>query len=74
MDPLLEYINNHSVQFGISVQYATLNDYFQALHDFNVTWYIRDHHDFLPYSSGMSLGRLGNLVSGIQTCLPPSSV
>lgn len=51
MDPLLEYINNHSVQFGISVQYATLNDYFQALHDFNVTWYIRDHHDFLPYSS-----------------------
>ncbi|XP_032772340.1 epididymis-specific alpha-mannosidase isoform X2 [Rattus rattus] len=51
MDPLLEYINNRSAQFGISVQYATLNDYFQALHDFNVTWDIRDHHDFLPYSS-----------------------
>lgn len=59
MDPLLEYINNRSAQFGISVQYATLNDYFQALHDFNMTWDIRDHHDFLPYSSGMTLGRLG---------------
>ncbi|GAB1289597.1 Epididymis-specific alpha-mannosidase [Apodemus speciosus] len=51
MDPLMEYINNRTAQFGISVQYATLNDYFQALHDSNVTWDIRDHHDFLPYSS-----------------------
>ncbi|XP_034364940.1 epididymis-specific alpha-mannosidase isoform X1 [Arvicanthis niloticus] len=51
MDPLLEYINNHSAQFGISVQYATLNDYFQALHVSNMTWGIHDHHDFLPYSS-----------------------
>ncbi|XP_059131017.1 epididymis-specific alpha-mannosidase [Peromyscus eremicus] len=51
MDPLLEYINNHSAQYGISVQYATLSEYFQALHAFNMTWGIRDHHDFLPYSS-----------------------
>ncbi|XP_028614068.1 epididymis-specific alpha-mannosidase isoform X3 [Grammomys surdaster] len=54
MDPLLEYINNHSAQFGISVQYATLNDYFQALHASNMTWGIHDHHDFLPYSSDTS--------------------
>ncbi|XP_051020798.1 epididymis-specific alpha-mannosidase [Acomys russatus] len=51
MDPLLEYINNHTAQFGISVQYATLSDYFQALYAFNMTWDIQDHHDFIPYSS-----------------------
>lgn len=73
MDPLLEYINNHSAQFGISVQYATLNDYFQALHVSNMTWGIHDHHDFLPYSSGMSLRRLG-AISMRGTDLPPSSV
>lgn len=73
MDPLLEYINNRSAQFGISVQYATLNDYFQALHASNMTWGIRDHRDFLPYSSGMSLRRLGAIsIRGAD--LPPSSV
>nr|BAA24266.1 alpha-D-mannosidase [Mus musculus] len=51
MDPLLDYINQRTAQFGISVQYATLNDYFQALHATNMTWGIRDHQDFLPYSS-----------------------
>ncbi|CAH6977974.1 epididymis-specific alpha-mannosidase [Phodopus roborovskii] len=51
MDPLLEYINNHSAQYSVTVQYATLSDYFQAVHAFNMTWDIRDHHDFLPYSS-----------------------
>ncbi|XP_012967983.1 epididymis-specific alpha-mannosidase [Mesocricetus auratus] len=51
MDPLLEYINNRAAQYGISVQYATLRDYFQALHASNMTWGIHDHHDFLPYSS-----------------------
>lgn len=59
MDPLLEYINNHSAQYGVSVRYATLSEYFQALHAFNTTWGIRDHRDFLPYSSGASLRRLG---------------
>ncbi|KAK7803382.1 hypothetical protein U0070_012497 [Myodes glareolus] len=51
MDPLLEYINNRTAEYGVSVRYATLRDYFQALHAFNTTWAIRDHHDFLPYSS-----------------------
>uniref|UniRef100_A0A8C6QNE0 Alpha-mannosidase n=1 Tax=Nannospalax galili TaxID=1026970 RepID=A0A8C6QNE0_NANGA len=51
MDPLLDYINSHSSQFGVLVQYATLDDYFRALHSLNITWHVRDHHDFLPYSS-----------------------
>lgn len=70
MDPLLEYINNHTAEYGVSVRYATLRDYFQALHAFNTTWAIRDHHDFLPYSSGMSLRRLrGNLVPRVELFL-----
>lgn len=70
MDPLLEYINNRTAEYGVSVRYATLRDYFQALHAFNTTWAIRDHHDFLPYSSGMSLRRLrGNLVSRVELFL-----
>lgn len=73
MDPLLDYINQRTAQFGISVQYATLNDYFQALHATNMTWGIRDHQDFLPYSSGRSLRRLG-AISIRGPDLPPSSV
>ncbi|XP_058403612.1 epididymis-specific alpha-mannosidase [Diceros bicornis minor] len=49
MDLLLDYINNHA--FGVSVEYATLGDYFRALHALNVTWPVHDHRDFLPYSS-----------------------
>ncbi|XP_041492518.1 epididymis-specific alpha-mannosidase isoform X2 [Microtus oregoni] len=51
MDPLLEYVNNRTAQYGVSVRYATLRDYFQALHAFNMTWATHDHRDFLPYSS-----------------------
>ncbi|XP_012408461.1 epididymis-specific alpha-mannosidase [Sarcophilus harrisii] len=51
MDPLLAYINNHSEEFGVTVEYATLGDYFRALHDRDVTWSTRNQQDFLPYSS-----------------------
>ncbi|XP_069925663.1 epididymis-specific alpha-mannosidase isoform X3 [Oryctolagus cuniculus] len=51
MDPLLGHINSRAAELGVTVQYATLADYFQALHALNVTWRVRDHHDFLPYSS-----------------------
>ncbi|XP_037685271.1 epididymis-specific alpha-mannosidase isoform X2 [Choloepus didactylus] len=51
MDPLLEHINSRAGELGVSVQYATLGDYFRALHTLNVTWHVRDHHDFLPYST-----------------------
>ncbi|XP_023555526.1 epididymis-specific alpha-mannosidase isoform X2 [Octodon degus] len=51
MDPLLDYINSHTAELGVTVEYATLGEYFHALHALNVTWDIRDHHDFLPYAS-----------------------
>ncbi|XP_027692053.1 epididymis-specific alpha-mannosidase isoform X1 [Vombatus ursinus] len=51
MDPLLAYINNHSEEFGVTVEYATVSDYFRAIHDRNVTWNTRNQQDFLPYST-----------------------
>uniref|UniRef100_A0A4W3GEM5 Alpha-mannosidase n=1 Tax=Callorhinchus milii TaxID=7868 RepID=A0A4W3GEM5_CALMI len=51
MDPLMEYINQHSDEFGVTVHYATLSEYFQALHKTNLTWDVRNNQDFLPYSS-----------------------
>ncbi|XP_058526295.1 epididymis-specific alpha-mannosidase [Ochotona princeps] len=51
MDPLLAHINSHTAELGVTAQYATLADYFRALHALNITWAVRDHHDFLPYSS-----------------------
>ncbi|KAM4051442.1 epididymis-specific alpha-mannosidase [Anomaloglossus baeobatrachus] len=50
MDLLLEYINSHT-EFGVSVQYSTLGEYFKALYDRNMTWEVRGSQDFLPYSS-----------------------
>ncbi|XP_006893736.1 PREDICTED: epididymis-specific alpha-mannosidase [Elephantulus edwardii] len=51
MDVVLDRVNNRSAELGISVQYATLADYFSALHDLNATWGWRGPQDFLPYSS-----------------------
>ncbi|XP_067850428.1 epididymis-specific alpha-mannosidase isoform X1 [Heptranchias perlo] len=51
MDPLMEYINQHRDEFGVTVQYATLSEYIQAVHNANLTWDIRNNQDFLPYSS-----------------------
>ncbi|XP_068926270.1 epididymis-specific alpha-mannosidase isoform X2 [Petaurus breviceps papuanus] len=51
MDPLLAYINNHSEEFGVTVEYATVGDYFRAIHDRDVTWNVRKQQDFLPYST-----------------------
>lgn len=55
MDLLLGNINKHSSKLGVTVEYATLGDYFRAVHAHNVTWKVRHHQDFLPYSSGTSL-------------------
>nr|XP_035960565.1 epididymis-specific alpha-mannosidase [Halichoerus grypus] len=52
MDILLDFINAYKSRLGITVEYATLADYFSALHTTNVTWHVREHRDFLPYSSG----------------------
>ncbi|KAF5905433.1 epididymis-specific alpha-mannosidase, partial [Clarias magur] len=51
MDVLMNYINQHSEEFGVTVQYATLKDYFQALYQSNMSWDVRGSHDFLPYST-----------------------
>ncbi|XP_072262569.1 epididymis-specific alpha-mannosidase [Pyxicephalus adspersus] len=50
MDLLLEYINNKS-EFAVTVQYATLGEYFKSIHRRNLTWEVRKNEDFLPYSS-----------------------
>ena len=55
MDIIMEYINSHASEFNFSMEYATLGDYFRAVHSDQVAWQVRDHHDFLPYSSGRSL-------------------
>lgn len=49
------YINKHISQFGVLMVYATLGEYFQTLYPEHEPVQVRDHHDFLPYSSGMSL-------------------
>ncbi|XP_043761767.1 epididymis-specific alpha-mannosidase-like isoform X1 [Cervus elaphus] len=51
MDIIMEYINNNTSEFSFSMEYATLGDYFRAVHSDQVAWQVRDHHDFLPYSS-----------------------
>lgn len=59
MDLLLSFINTHSPQLGITVEYATLSSFFQALHAYNATWHLRGHQDFLPYVSGTFPGGTG---------------
>ncbi|XP_030634992.1 epididymis-specific alpha-mannosidase [Chanos chanos] len=51
MDVLLNYINQNSEKFGVTVQYATLGEYFQAVHQSNLSWEVRGSEDFLPYST-----------------------
>ncbi|MED6292897.1 hypothetical protein CHARACLAT_005315 [Characodon lateralis] len=51
MDPLMTYINQNSKELGVTVQYATLGEYFQSIHQSNLTWDIRGSKDFLPYST-----------------------
>ncbi|KAM6909441.1 LOW QUALITY PROTEIN: epididymis-specific alpha-mannosidase [Xenentodon cancila] len=50
-DPLMKYINQNSKEFGVTVQYATLSEYFRAVHQSNLTWDVRGSEDFLPYST-----------------------
>lgn len=51
MDPLMDYINQNSETFGVTVQYATLSEFFQAVHQSDTTWNVRGKEDFLPYST-----------------------
>ncbi|XP_078147934.1 epididymis-specific alpha-mannosidase [Centroberyx gerrardi] len=51
MDPLMNYINQNSKELGVTVQYATLSEYFQAIHQSDLVWEVRGSEDFLPYST-----------------------
>ncbi|XP_068164204.1 epididymis-specific alpha-mannosidase isoform X2 [Antennarius striatus] len=51
MDPLMKYINQNSKDFGVTVQYATLGEYFQAVYQSDLIWDQRGDEDFLPYSN-----------------------
>lgn len=52
MDPLMDYINRNSKDLGVTVRYATLAEYFGAVHDADLVWEVRGSKDFLPYSTG----------------------
>lgn len=52
MDPLMDYINQNSKEFGVTVEYATLSEYFLAIHQSELSWDVRGSEDFLPYSTG----------------------
>ncbi|CAL8327680.1 unnamed protein product [Lota lota] len=51
MDALMAYINHNSKEFGVTVEYATLTEYFQAVHQSGLSWDVRGSEDFLPYST-----------------------
>ncbi|XP_049923624.1 epididymis-specific alpha-mannosidase [Epinephelus moara] len=51
MDPLMTYINQNSKEFGVTVQYATLSEYFKAIYQSGLVWELRSSEDFLPYST-----------------------
>lgn len=48
----MHYINQNSKEFGVTVQYATLSEYFQDIHQSDLVWDVRGSEDFLPYSTG----------------------
>ena len=50
-DKLIDYINERAEQYGVSIRYATLSDYFTAVNNENVTWPVYTE-DFFPYADG----------------------
>ncbi len=53
-DLLLNYMNAHSADYGFTLRYGTLSEYFQAIFDTQTTWPVRSHTDFFPlaYKNG----------------------
>uniref|UniRef100_A0A3Q2Y4Q0 Alpha-mannosidase n=1 Tax=Hippocampus comes TaxID=109280 RepID=A0A3Q2Y4Q0_HIPCM len=41
----------NSKDLGVTVRYATLAEYFRAVHDADLVWEVRGSEDFLPYST-----------------------
>eukprot|EP01116_Phalansterium_solitarium_P021418 TRINITY_DN664_c0_g1_i1.p1 TRINITY_DN664_c0_g1~~TRINITY_DN664_c0_g1_i1.p1 ORF type:complete len:981 (-),score=289.32 TRINITY_DN664_c0_g1_i1:155-3097(-) len=65
MDQLIAHINAHSQEHGVVVQYATLGEFFGALHSINHTWPTRDNTDWFPYADSP-----GSYWSGYFTSRP----
>ncbi|KAJ1060959.1 hypothetical protein K5549_002246 [Capra hircus] len=66
MDHLMGYINKHISQFGVLMVYATLGEYFQTLYPEHEPVQVRDHRDFLPYSSERETKRLKKVGSRLE--------
>lgn len=48
-DKLIDYINARSETYGLTIRYATLNEYFEAVHQENIEWPVYEN-DFFPYA------------------------
>ena len=56
----MDYVNAHSEALGFTVEYATLSQYFAALHNESTAWTTTQHGDFLPYTNAVNVeGDLG---------------
>ncbi|PRP89017.1 hypothetical protein PROFUN_02295 [Planoprotostelium fungivorum] len=51
MDRLMDYINARP-DYGVTLKYAVLSDYINAVNALNLTWSVMDHADFFPYNDG----------------------
>lgn len=49
MDRLMDYVNEHSSEYNVTMKYALLSDYIDALHNVNATWPTYDG-DWFPYN------------------------
>ncbi|XP_022080688.1 epididymis-specific alpha-mannosidase-like isoform X2 [Acanthaster planci] len=59
MDKLVAYINQNAKSLGVQVQYATLGEYFQAVHQTNLSWALKQEGDYLSYSSAANAAWTG---------------
>jgi hypothetical protein len=56
LDLLISEINLHPEVYGITLRYATISDYIEAVHRTNTTWPVFGG-DFHPYRSGIVIGQ-----------------
>jgi hypothetical protein len=56
-DRLLAEINGNLTKYGMTFKYATVEEYFSAIHATGTQWPVRGHKDFFPlaYNTGKDL-------------------
>lgn len=47
-DKLIQEINSNPGKYGMTINYATVGEYMDVVHNANITWPIRHHTDFFP--------------------------